>query len=205
MKLNIMPLPPIGANCYLLSDSQNRLTIIDPGGEPETVIKYIEANKLIPLQILFTHGHFDHIGAAEELKAKYNIPIFMHDGDTPVLAHSAKALGLDIKATNSLNDRQVIKFEAEIHVIHTPGHSTGGVCFYIPDMKAVFTGDTLFERSVGRTDLPHGDPKALVDSIANKLYKLDDDTIVYPGHGDKTTIGEEKRLNPFVRGAANAR
>jgi glyoxylase-like metal-dependent hydrolase (beta-lactamase superfamily II) len=200
-----MPLAPIGANCYLLSDSAGRLTIIDPGGEPERIIAYIDKNKLTPHQIIFTHGHFDHVGAAAELKTRYNIPIFMHEGDEAMLAHSATRIGIKVKATHSLKDGQTLDFEVKIHVIHTPGHSAGGVCLYIPAMKLVFTGDTLFQESIGRSDLPQGDGNTLLRSITNKLYTLDDDTRVLAGHGDESTIGHEKRFNPFVRGAANAR
>ena len=207
MTINILQLPPLDANCILLSDESNNLAIVDPVGGAEKVTQYIERGKFLPRMILLTHGHFDHIGAAYELHAKYNIPISVHKSDEYLLQLgpvSAQYYGLPEfpipMADNYLEDGQEIQLgEGRIKVLHTPGHSPGSVCFHLPVSNAVLTGDTLFREGIGRTDFPGSSSSAILNSIKLKLYSLSDDTRVYPGHGPDTSIGYEKGHNPYVR------
>ncbi len=209
MKLDIMPLGALGANCILLSDNDKRLTIIDPGSESSKIVQYITDGGYEPYQIFLTHGHFDHVCAAGALQDKYHVPVFIHPeeialvDEAPVInaMHGTSKECKAPKIDNYLNDGEIFNFgEVEIKVIHTPGHTPGCVCFYIPQMSVLISGDTLFRESIGRTDLPGGNQEAIEESILTKLYTLPDYTKVYPGHGSNTTIKHEKHFNPFVRG-----
>lgn len=194
-------------NCYMLADEKTKeCAIIDPGYISEQLEKDIKSNDLFVKYIIFTHGHFDHIGGMEYYMSKFDkSAVFMHKND--VLAILS---GYDIFQVNMNNTEETVKKitlhndgdvfsvgDIKISVIHTPGHTKGGVCLYTNGM--LFSGDTLFEHSIGRTDFIDGNFEQLKDSIKNRLYKLPEDTVVYPGHGDSTTILEEKTGNPFVR------
>ena len=211
MKIDILPVAPLGANCVLLSDDSKDLIIVDPGGEIDKITQYIEAGQLIPRMILLTHGHFDHISAAHDLHIKYKAPVSIHKADENLLTRgpdSARYFGLPPfsvpKADSYLEDGQEIAFgDAVIKVLHTPGHSAGSVSFYIPAKNMVLTGDTLFNEGIGRTDFQGSNPHAILDSIRLKLYSLNDNTVVYPGHGPATNIGHEKEYNPYVNGSVN--
>ncbi len=209
MKLNHLPVGPLGVNCILLNDDSNNLMIIDPGGDTDKIACYIDARKFTPHGILFTHGHFDHIGAARDLQTRYCIPISVHKLDESLLAQgpsSASYFGFPgfpvPKADDYLEDGQEIEFGgALIKVLHTPGHTAGSVSFYIPESGTVLTGDTLFREGIGRTDFPGSSSRAIFESIRTKLCTLNDNTVVYPGHGPITTIGHEKEFNPYLRGS----
>lgn len=181
---------PYQANCYILGNKEsNGGIIIDPGDEVFRIVKEISRNNLLISTILITHGHFDHTAGAGELQRITKAPVLIHPLDAP---------GLNFKPDGHLHDGQKISLGAyTISVIHTPGHSPGGVCFHAPG--AVFTGDTLFAGSVGRTDFPGGSHHKLVEGVLKKIFPLGDELRIYPGHGPASTIGRERLYNPFFR------
>ena len=186
---------PYQANCYILGEPKTlEGLVIDPGDEPLRIIKEISQNRLKIRYILITHGHIDHIGGAEELRRMTKAPVFIHRSDAP---------GLRFHPDGDLFDGQEISLgHYTISVIHTPGHSPGGVCFHAPG--AVFTGDTLFADSIGRTDFSGGDHNGLIQGVMEKIFPLGDDLRVYPGHGPATSIGRERHANPFFRSGHRA-
>jgi hydroxyacylglutathione hydrolase len=193
-------------NCYLFACPHTKeAVIIDPGDEPERILATIKELQIIPRYILNTHGHIDHICAIDAVSQVYPVPLAIHPADVPMYTdeRSAAMFGLRAplvkrKPDILLQEGQRITFGTlSLEVLHTPGHTLGGVCLVCPTY-CVFSGDTLFYRSIGRTDLPGGNYEQLVASIRTKLYTLDDDLAVFPGHGEPTTIEEEKHENPFV-------
>ncbi len=193
-------------NAYFITEEETNATIIiDPGAEPERLINTIEKNNLDLKYIVLTHGHFDHIGACEDLKQKYNVPIVIAEGEELLIEEPKNNLStmigesISIKADIVLKDSDIFKFgnNLEFKVISTPGHTPGGMCLYFENQEVLISGDTLFKTSVGRTDFPYGDSKVLMQSL-EKLKALPDTTVVYCGHGDKTTIGSEKANNPYM-------
>jgi len=188
--LKMMVVGPIQANCYILGCKKTMEGIvIDPGDEALRIAKVITDAGLRIKYILITHGHSDHTGAAGELKSIVKAPVWIHKLDT---------YGLGFPPDGELFDGQEIEVGTyRIKVIHTPGHSPGGVCLHAPG--AVFTGDTLFCGSIGRTDLWGGDYNQLIRGVREKIFPLGDDLRVYPGHGPATTIGRERLTNPFFR------
>ena len=194
---------PLQENCYIVSCNQS-CVIIDPGDEADHIINEVESEHLEVKGILVTHGHFDHIGAAEELKAYYNAPIYAMAEEKEILEDAQNNLsglygrGYTVHADHFLKDGEILQLAGfEIHVLHTPGHTVGGASYYFPEEKVVFSGDTLFHGSVGRTDFPTGSMGMLHESLHRKLYALPDDTEVYPGHDASTDIAYEKRYNPY--------
>ena len=193
------------ANCIILGCEKTReAAVIDPGDETERILLSLADSKLKLKYIINTHGHFDHVGGNKEMKEATGADILIHFLDAPMLSQlSSDAALFGCSAENSpppdrtLEDNDTITFgEIRLKVIHTPGHSPGGISLYI-DNK-VFVGDTLFSGSIGRSDLPGGDFNTLISSIKNRLFDLGDDVKVFPGHGPNTTIGKEKHSNPFV-------
>jgi len=201
-----MGVGPLMANCIIVGCTETKnAVVIDPGDDVDRILVALSEEQLSVTKILNTHGHFDHVGGNQRLKEVTGAPICIHDEDAPMLAHvssSAAAFGMRVnnspEADETLQDGDIVKFgNLELKVIHTPGHSPGGVAFYRPDV--VFVGDTLFAGSIGRTDFPGGSYDQLIASVKNKLFTLDNKTIVYTGHGPETTIGDEKRTNPFFQ------
>lgn len=191
----------IETNSYVVSENQFAL-FIDPEGEPATFIQYINDQKLIPLAILLTHGHFDHIGAVEALRSLYEIPVYAGENEKELLASANLNLStmmydnLSINADYYVKDLDVIKLSnMEVQVLETPGHTIGSVCYIMQDH--IFSGDTLFLESYGRFDFPTGNKMMLYNSV-KRLLALPNDYIVHPGHGDKTTLAHEKKYNPFA-------
>ena len=206
MILQTLLVGPLGVNCYILADETTReAMVVDPGGNARDILNALQHHRLKVTAIVNTHAHFDHILALNEIRATTHAPFMLHADEVPVLAAakaSAASFGMGISppapADRLLKDGDTVVVGALLFkVLHTPGHTPGGICLL--EEKNVFVGDTLFQGSIGRTDFPGGDYATLMSSIRDKLLPLADDTIVYPGHGTSTTIGEEKQLNPFVR------
>lgn len=190
--LKKIPVGAYQANCYIIGCKKTlQGAVIDPGDEVLRIMKEISESALKISAILLTHGHFDHTGGARELKRITGAPVLIHPADAPAL---------EFPPDSPLHEGQRIEVGTfTLSVIHTPGHSPGGVCFLAPG--AVFTGDTLFAGSIGRTDFPGGDYAGLIHGVTEKIFPLGDDLRVYPGHGPHTSIGQEKRFNPFFRSA----
>jgi len=191
---------PLQANCYLVGDSSTRkAAVIDPGGEEHRILTECAKRQLKVEKILLTHAHPDHIGAAFDLRRTTRAELCCHRDETAVLqAVLQTGSGTSVEADHLLEDGEQIEVgNLHIQVIHTPGHTPGGVCYLA--RPCLFTGDTLFRRSIGRTDFPGGSHQQLLNSITSHLLHLDDDLIVLPGHMGKTTLGEEKRENPFLK------
>jgi hydroxyacylglutathione hydrolase len=193
-------------NCYLYACPQTReAVIIDPGDEPDRILKTIQELKFTPKYIINTHGHIDHICAIDAVSKVYPVPLAIHPADVPLYTdeQAARMFGRSAplvrrKPDILLNEGDRISFGTlSLEVIHTPGHTPGGICL-IGRPYCIFSGDTLFYRSIGRTDLPGGNFEQIIASIREKLYTLDEDLLVFPGHGEPTTIIEEKHENPFV-------
>lgn len=203
-----MPVGNIGANCYFIINEQTKEAIcIDTGAEGEKICQFIGQNGWKLTGILLTHGHADHIGATQYVKDHEKVKVYAAKAEEEVLAQPKLNLTtmfgstMSLKADEWLEDGQQLTLAGiPIQCLLTAGHTKGGMCFYLPKEKIVFTGDTLFCQSIGRTDFPTGDLKTLETSIKEKLYVLSDDTVVYPGHDASTTIGHEKQHNMFVRG-----
>ncbi|WP_085991907.1 MBL fold metallo-hydrolase [Oceanobacillus senegalensis] len=198
---------PLGTNCYILFNDSEAI-IIDPGGEPNKIIEVINKKEAEVKAILLTHAHFDHIGAVGYLRDFYQVDVYVHKeeqswlGDSQLNGSSA-FIGQEIvtnKAEHELTPGKLEISSFSLKVIHTPGHSPGSVSFVIAEESIVVGGDVLFREGIGRTDLPGGSMSQLENSIRKYFYTLDDDFIVYPGHGPETLIGYEKRNNPFIRG-----
>ena len=193
-------------NCYLYACPQTReAVIIDPGDEPERILETIQELKLIPKYIINTHGHIDHICAIDAVSEVYPVPLMIHPADVPLYTdeRAAKMYGrvaplVKRKPDILLKEGDQITFGTlSLEVLHTPGHTPGGVCL-VSHPYCVFSGDTLFYRGIGRTDFEGGNYEQIVNSIREKLYTLDNDLVVFAGHGTPTTIIEEKYENPFV-------
>jgi len=208
MNIQSMSLGELGTNCYIVYQQENAL-IFDPGGEAEKVIQFIDQHNLIPQAILLTHAHFDHIGAVDTLRSHFNLDVYLHEEEShwleePQLNRSTAFTRKEVKTAppeHLLKTGKLKISSFEFEVIHTPGHSPGSVSFIFKEYKFIISGDVLFKQGVGRTDLPGGSTEQLVRSIREHLYTLEDDYIIYPGHGVKTSIGEEKRNNPYVPGS----
>jgi glyoxylase-like metal-dependent hydrolase (beta-lactamase superfamily II) len=197
---------PIMANCFILGCERTReAAVIDPGDETDKILMSLASEKLTLKHILNTHGHFDHVGGNRHLKDTTGADVLIHAADAAMLgqlASSAAAFGLSAQNSpppdRTLAEGDRVTFgDIALTVLHTPGHTPGGISFHTD--RCVFVGDALFYGSIGRTDFPGGDYDTLIASIRTKLFTLDDDTTVYTGHGPATTIGQEKRSNPFVR------
>jgi len=197
----------MGTNCYLIWDEKTlEAAVIDPGFEDQRINDIISENKLKVKYILLTHGHFDHLGGVNQIKQLTAAKVLIHENDADCLLDPRRNLsvlaGMSMvlePADGFLKENETIALgTVVIRVIHTPGHSKGGVCLLAEDQ--LFAGDTLFNTSIGRTDFADGDLKELLNGIESKLFILDDATTVLPGHGENTTIGYEKMNNPFLKG-----
>ena len=196
---------PIMANCFIVGCERTKsAVVIDPGDEANKILMALDQSKLTVKYILNTHGHFDHVGGNQKMKDATQAEILIHKADAPMLGMLSSfgaSFGLNVDnsppADRTIDEGDKITFgDITLKVIHTPGHSPGGVSFYTDGI--VFVGDTLFAGSIGRTDFPGGDFNTLISSIKNKLFPLGDEVKVYTGHGPDTTIGMEKRYNPFL-------
>ncbi|OGW77734.1 MAG: MBL fold metallo-hydrolase [Omnitrophica bacterium RIFCSPHIGHO2_02_FULL_46_20] len=190
----------MGANCYIVANSSTKdACLIDPGGEPDRIKNFLKKKGLNLKFIINTHGHGDHILG----NGYFDCPVYIHRLEKDFLTDPNKNLsgmfGLFLKTSKAAklleDEEKVLLDDLELEIMHTPGHTPGGISIKLNGV--VFTGDTLFAGGVGRTDLPDGNDETLLKSIKEKLFNLNDDTIVYPGHGEESTIGQEKRTNPF--------
>ncbi len=206
MILKTLVVGPLAVNCYIIgSETTREAAAIDPGDDAKKITATLQENDLKLKYIILTHAHFDHAGAARELKDKTGAQVMVHENDALLLKNTAAQAALfgmqtarPPKPDVFLKGGDRIKIgDVEMEVIETPGHTPGGISLYVNQASLVFTGDTLFWGSIGRTDLPGGDFNTIIHSLKDKLGRLPDDTKVYPGHGDDTTIGLEKRQNPY--------
>jgi len=206
MILESLCLGPFQVNCYILaSENNSKAIIIDPGDEEKKIRRVLDIHRLEPALIINTHGHIDHIGCND----KFGVPVYIHSMDLTMLTNpklnlssflypSPHNIQSQIKA---IEDKEKIELGLiQLEVMHTPGHTPGGICLLLkkPQNKILFSGDTLFYQGIGRTDFPGADEGQLIKSIKEKLFALPEDTIIYPGHGASSTIGEEKKNNPFI-------
>lgn len=207
ISIKTMVLGMVGTNCYFVTNEDTKETvIIDPAAMAGKIMDYIDKEQLKPVGILLTHGHFDHVMAVNELRDKYSIKAYISEKDNQVMMNpeynGCYMIGqmVTVKGDVFVTDGQSIVLGGMMFdVIFTPGHTWGGVCYYMPQVEKLFSGDTLFEGSVGRTDLVTGNMRHLVRSIKDKLMaNYADDTQVLPGHGGTTTIGFERKYNPFL-------
>lgn len=197
----------IQTNCYVVGCEETKKgVIIDPGGDPELILAEVKRHGLTIQYVLNTHAHFDHTEANGAVMKATGAPLALHPADRPILEAAGGAALFGLRADPSpppdieLHHGDILEVgKLRFQVLHTPGHTPGHVCFYEPTEGVLFDGDVLFYRGVGRTDLPGGSWQQLVHSIEQVLFLLPDDTVVYSGHGPATTLGEEKRLNPWLR------
>lgn len=199
MIIEAIPAGIYDANCYILVEENTKeCGIIDPGGDSERLISQIDKLNAKPKFILLTHGHMDHVGGVIDLVKKYNIPFYISKADEEYMEKDDFVFGTLPKASGYLKENDILKLGDEIiKVLETPGHTKGGLCFLLNNDK-VFTGDTLFNGSIGRTNFIGGSMSEIINSIKEKLLPLGDRVDVYPGHGDMTTIEHEKKYNPFL-------
>jgi hydroxyacylglutathione hydrolase len=204
----ILPVGPLQCNCSILGDeNSHEAIVVDPGADIQRIHAILQRHGLIVKQILITHAHIDHIAGAARLKALTGAPILYNPNDLPLVQMmdmQAAWLGMPTPEVHppddNLEDGRVIAITGLTgQILHTPGHTQGSVCLHIPDQNLLIAGDTLFAGSVGRTDLPGGDGPTLIRSIRSKLLTLPEETTVIPGHGPRTTIGEESKTNPFIQ------
>ncbi|ADY56396.1 beta-lactamase domain protein [Syntrophobotulus glycolicus DSM 8271] len=200
--------PGMGTNCYLVSCPETKKALlVDPGAGAEGILEWISQKNVEVIGILLTHGHYDHIGALEEVRDALKVKVYIHRDDAPMLADPQKNLsaygGRNIRVEKGadvlLQENDVLEIgQLTYTVLHTPGHTPGCICLLGPD--GLLSGDTLFCRSIGRTDFPGGSMLNILNSINGKLMLLRDETKVFPGHESTTTIGEERRYNPYLNG-----
>ncbi len=204
----VIPVGPLQCNCSIIGDeTSHEAMVIDPGDDMEDIVAILEKHKLQVKQIVITHAHIDHVGGAMKLRARTSAPILLNQNDYALLKMldvQAGWLGMrdpgKVEIEASLAQDQTLRAgEVEATVLHTPGHTEGSVCLYFPVEKMLIAGDTLFARSIGRTDLPGGSFEKIVRSLHDRVLTLPDETVVFPGHGPSTTIAEEREENPFLR------
>jgi glyoxylase-like metal-dependent hydrolase (beta-lactamase superfamily II) len=210
MKIDRLILGEFETNCYIVRTSEqvSECLIIDTGLDAGPLLEFLDKHKLNPIAVILTHGHVDHIAGVDALRAGFaSIAVYIHKLDAEMLTDSVGNLsfmtGDDFRAGQAdclVDEPDVIdKAGIRLRVIHTPGHTPGGICLYAEKEGLIFVGDTLFADSVGRTDFPGGNMRQLIEGIKEKLLVLPEETVVYPGHGGRTTIGREKANNPFLQ------
>ncbi|MGI6468843.1 MAG: MBL fold metallo-hydrolase [Syntrophomonadaceae bacterium] len=207
MILKRVEVSSMAVNCYIVGcEETNEVAVIDPGGNARGILRVLESNGLKAVYIINTHGHIDHIGANRAIKDATGAKVLIHKNDAKMLTNAVSnfsfMMGRQVTsppAEQFIDEGDIIKIgnTVELKVIHTPGHSPGGICLMTDNI--IFSGDTLFYGSIGRTDFPGGSYRDLISNIKNKLLCYDDDVVVYPGHGPATTIGFERKRNPFLR------
>jgi hydroxyacylglutathione hydrolase len=204
----VIPVGPLQCNCSIIGDEGTReAMVIDPGDEIDDILQIVKQHGLKVKQIVVTHAHIDHVGGAMKLKQLTGAPILLNQNDQALLKMmdvQAAWVGMmppgKIAIDQSVKDADRLRVgNLEATVMHTPGHTEGSICLYLPAEQKLIAGDTLFAGSIGRTDLPGGSFDKIMDSLKGRLLALPDETIVVPGHGPETTIGEERETNPFLK------
>lgn len=206
MKIERFVLGNLGTNCYLIVNELTReIVVIDPATCPDQMVEHVRKNGYKPVAVFLTHGHFDHVMGIDRWVKEYGVPIYLHEDEKEILEQPHLNLsamfgaGYSYAEAKTLKDGEKIELAGVVFdVIHTPGHTKGGCCYYVEAEDVLISGDTLFCQSVGRSDFPTGSMSTLVRSIREKLFCLPNKTIVYPGHGDETSIMTEKQDNPFI-------
>lgn len=203
----ILPVGALQCNCSIFGDETTREAIVvDPGDNITRILATLEKHQLKVKAIVITHAHIDHIGGAEKLKAATGAPVWMNQNDQDLydqIEMQAGWLGMPVPQQTDI-DHNALQGDAltlggsDFIVLHTPGHTQGSLCLWIPEQNKLVAGDTLFRESIGRTDLPGGNSRQILKSIQTQLMKLPEDAVVVPGHGPNTTIGHEKHFNPFL-------
>lgn len=206
MNVKIFPLGVLRANCYVISNDKHNAVAVDIGGDSPTLLKRLHDDELTLTKIILTHGHYDHIGGVFDVQQKTNAQVFIHQNDADMLTNKDKNLfatvgGLSfnpVENYDTFSDKDVIsQDDLNFKVIHTPGHTQGSVCFLCGD--SLFSGDTLFKMSIGRTDLPGGSMDDMLNSL-QKINSISDNVTIYPGHGDYTNLDFEKKNNMYLKG-----
>ena len=204
----VIPVGPLRCNCSIVGDEESHeAMVIDPGDDIDEVMAIVRTHNLTVKQIAVTHAHIDHVGGAMKLKELTGAPVLLNQNDDMLLKMlPVQATWIGVKPPGKvtiddpLRDGDKLRVGAkEASVIHTPGHTQGSVCLYFPAEQTLIAGDTLFAGSIGRTDLPGGDYKQIITSLHDRVLALPDETVVVPGHGPTTTIGEERQSNPFLQ------
>lgn len=205
-RIKIMVLGGMQTNCYLLyREDTKEAVVVDPADEADTIDRKISELSLEPKAIMLTHGHFDHIQAVKDVRERYGIPVIGHENAEEILNNPRENLSsvfggaITVGMDQTVTDGQILKLAGfEFQVLHTPGHTRDSVCYYLPQEGILFSGDTLFAGSIGRTDFPGGSTSQMMHSLREILLKLPKKVEVYPGHGEQTTIEYELEHNPFV-------
>lgn len=212
LKVKVLSLGPVQTNCYIVWNENKDCIIFDPGEEVNKILAVLEHEKLNPKAIFLTHAHFDHIGAVDDLRNQFNLPLYIHEEEVdwlkdPMKNGSGKYTMLPNYTANPPQDEHIIRKEQQFEIagmkfeaVFTPGHSPGSVSYIFQDDDFAIVGDTLFYQSIGRTDLYGGSLEVLLKSIHEKLLVLPEDMIIYPGHGEYTTPLNEMETNPFLNG-----
>lgn len=206
MKIEKFSVGILGTNCYLAVNEETKETvIIDPGACPKKLMSHIKEEGYKPAAILLTHGHFDHIMGIDGFLEEFSIPVYVHEDDRDAMNDARLNQSRTYTSGYTFSDADYIKDGETLvlagiafEVIHTPGHTMGCCCYYVPSENVLFSGDTLFQNSVGRTDFENSSASDLVRSVRERLFVLPDETHVYPGHSGETMIGYEKMHNPYV-------
>ena len=206
MKIETFVTGIIGTNTYVAyNETTKEAVLVDPAACTKKLMHFIEEEGLSMKAVLLTHGHFDHIMGIDDLRREFPVPVYVHEGDRETLLDPALNLsssytdGYTFDGADYIRDGQRLELAGfSFQVIHTPGHTPGGVCYYLESEGVLFSGDTLFQNSVGRTDFPNSSMSDLIRSLREKVMKLPDDVKVYPGHMGEATIGHERKYNPFI-------
>ncbi len=206
-KMSSVTIGPVATNCYtIINEESKEAILIDVSGNPERLLAAVKEAGAKPVALLLTHAHFDHMDATDAVRAQYpDIEVIIGENDAPLLENPSLNLSygfmgepVSVKADRTVSDGEELELIGiRIKCIEVPGHTIGGMCYYMPDLTSLFDGDTLFHGSIGRSDFPTGDGDALIENIATKLFVLPSDTRVFPGHDSETTIGWEKSNNPY--------
>lgn len=207
MKVERFAVGILSTNCYLVINEETKETVvIDPGACPSYLVSHIKSEELTVTAILLTHGHFDHMMGLTGFLEEWDVPVYVHEGDEEIMTDprvnqsAIYTSGYTFDKARYLRDRQTLECAGYVfEVLHTPGHTKGGCCYYVESEGVLFSGDTLFQGSVGRADFSNSNMSDLVHSVRERLFRLPEDTLVYPGHMGETKIGHEKKYNPYIQ------